>query len=107
MKYLLLCIWMAITLTACGGGSSSGDNQVNNNDDNDVPVVEIEAEPVLDPEPESFTVMANELFNTDEDSEPMDISSLDINSDADDELTDSSKLDEKTAFSSMMTDKTK
>jgi len=104
IKHLLFLLCLAISLTACGGGSSGGETSGNigGNANNDVPPV-VEAEPV----PESFTAMANELFTLSEDSEPMDISKMDINSDADDELTDSSNPDEETAFSGMMTDNAK
>lgn len=64
----LLFVILPFILTGCGGGSSSG-NQEN--------VVE----------PLSFKATTTTLFSSDENSEPMDLTSVSVNSDVDDDET--------------------
>lgn len=97
VSLVLLMLAAPFVLVACGGGASSNAPSGNVSD---TPVGDIS-------EPVSFTAMTNDLFVVASDSEPMDISKMDINSDADDETADTSDRDVTTTFSSMMTENIK
>ena len=96
-KYVVIVF--ALLLSACGGGGGSESGSVNSSTSSSASnEAETNDENANEPSAQqSFKAMTGQLFNASEDSEPLDISNMEMNKDAD---------DDESAFSEMISENT-